>query len=579
MEMVTSLNDSNSNLHFYIGVLRTISGSAKEAIQNFVNAIEKSDDNYYAHYFWKGVALAAAGCYDLALGELEIAKNIDKSSLEVSLHIGVCYLIVGDLDNAYEAFKAVVGNPKYEMEVNFCIGKFFMSRGFMSHAIQSFQFALKNSAAEKVLQELLKCYIHEKNLVNAMDVLKNLENLESKLKAQYAFDMSALESLKLCCEEKVEEALTLLSSIDQSKKEGYIFKRKDLACYISFMQFLSGDYQKALKNMTVMEMDNYGKSDNALLPTDEEDAFNILFVEAVDREGQFYVSTKSLTHPELVYNMALCHLMLKNVDKAYLKLALLACLPQISLKVFRLMAKLRRHVSADTLSKAKTICGKFQPNNSLISGEEEEMANQFLLDSSGKLSDDPELCPFPVENRLCSIYPGRALQLNLEEDLELLELRFSFCLPIIKLSDIKVETGHEELLKISLRSIEFKPEAPWIKKLDEQIVFTNHVVDDEVVEFSSPSAVLERLKLKNTIPVNTQVKLNVEHAYQSNIDAQRAAFLRSKDDVDRGSSFDEHDIEEDEGEEEQPEKPDLAKLKRELMLDERTNQLLSKLKK
>lgn len=162
MEEAAALNDSNSNLHFYIGVLRTISGSPNEAVQNFVNAIEKSDDNYYIHYFWKGVALAASGCYDLALSELEIAKNIDKSNVEVSLHIGVCFLIVGDLDNAYEAFKAVVGCQKNEMEVNFCIGKFFMSRGFMAHAIQSFQFALKNFQTEKVLQELLKCFIHEK---------------------------------------------------------------------------------------------------------------------------------------------------------------------------------------------------------------------------------------------------------------------------------------------------------------------------------------------------------------------------------------------------------------------------------
>ena len=197
LEKAAALNDSNSNMHFYMGVLRTISGSPTEAVQNFVNAIEKSDDNYFAHYFWKGIALSASGCYDLALSELEIAKNIDKANVEVSLHIGVCYLTVGDLDNAYEAFKAVVGCQKNEMEVNYCIGKFFMSRGFMAHAIQSFQFALKNFSTEKVLQELLKCFIHEKNLVSAMDTITKLEGLNSKMKLQYSFDMAVLQSLKL----------------------------------------------------------------------------------------------------------------------------------------------------------------------------------------------------------------------------------------------------------------------------------------------------------------------------------------------------------------------------------------------
>ena len=135
LEDMVKVNDSSSNMHYYIGLLKTISGQSHQAVQYFINAVEKSDDNYFNHYFWKGIALATSGCYDLALSEFEVAKNIDKSNFKASLYIGTCFLILGDLDNAYEAFKTVVGDSSNEMEVNYCIGKFFMAKGFMSHAI------------------------------------------------------------------------------------------------------------------------------------------------------------------------------------------------------------------------------------------------------------------------------------------------------------------------------------------------------------------------------------------------------------------------------------------------------------
>ena len=111
--------------------------------------------------------------------------------------------------------------------------------------------------------------------------------------------------------------------------------------------------------------------------------------------------------------------------------------------------------------KQRKSTGKLKPNQSQQSDdeEEEELVQQMLLESSDRPEDNQELCPFPVENRLCSIYPSSCLLLSEEETID---LKLSFCLPSIKLSEIKIEVGYEELLKINLRSIEFKPEAPWI---------------------------------------------------------------------------------------------------------------------
>lgn len=575
LEETIALNDSNSNMHYYLGILKTIAGQPSEAVQCFANAIDKSDDNYYNHYYWKGIALANADCYDLAISELDIAKNIDKSKTEASLHIGICYLIVGDLDNAYDAFKSVVGCPDNELEVNYCIGKFFMSRGFMQHAIQSFQFALKNKPTERVLQELLKCFIHEKNLVSAMDTLRRLDEVTTRYRTQYAFDIGVLDSLKLCCEGSDVPALDKLVSLEQGKREGFIFKKFDLLVYQAVVAFMIEDYQKSLKTMTLMEMEYYSKSGDTVPSEQEEDCFNVLFMEPTDREGQYYTPTKSVTHPELIYNMALCQLMLKNYDRAYMKLASLVHIPQIGLKVIRLMAKIKRHVSADSLTKAKTLATLNSAKNSEGS-EDGDIFSQLLMESPDKIDlDMTDVCPFPTENRLCSIYSGNELEIS--ED-NTIELRMSFCLSAIEISSIQIRVSYEELLKINLRSIEYRPEAPWIKKLDDRIIFTNHLVQDEVTEFESPDELVQKLKLQSQLSVNTLIKINIDQAYHHNLEVQRAAALKKIDHDDHDDEYDSlddnyHDDDDDDG------KPDLAKLKKELMLDDRTNELLSKLGK
>lgn len=575
LEQAIEVNDSNSNMHFYLGILMAVAGESKEAVQCFVNAIDKSDDNYFNHYYWKGVALAAAECYELAIGELDTAKNIDKTRPEASMQMGICYLIAGDLDNAYEAFKAVVGCPKNELEVNYNIGKFFMSRGFMQHAIHSFHFALKNTLTEKVLQELLKCFIHEKNLVSAMDTLQKLEELGTSKKNLYQFDLEILQILKGCCEGKEVWAIEKLASIEQSKKEGFVFKRFEVLLYQATTYFLVEDYQNCLKVLTLLELDFYGKAGDSLLTEQEEDCFNIMFVDSTDREGQYYITTKSVTRPEIVYNMAVCQLMLKNFDRGYLKLCSLIQIPQIGLKVVKLMAKIKRNVSAETQAKAKTTTLMSSNNEFDMSGED-GLFTQLLMDSPDQMdSEATDFNPFPTENRLCSIYPTKELEVSPGESID---LRLSFCLPAIQITGLEIKVGFEELLTINLRSIEYKPEAPWIKKVDDKIIFTNHLIQEEVAEFEDPEAVLANLKQLGNVPVNSLIKINIQQAYNHNLELQKAALARpshanDKEDDNYYGSMDDQDGEEEEA------MPDLARLKQELMLDDRTNELLSRLAK
>lgn len=552
------LNDSNSNMHYYIGVLKTINGQGHEAVQNFINAVEKSDDNYFHHFFWKGLALAVSGCYDLARSEFEVAKSIDKTNFKASLHIGTCYLILDDLNQAYEAFTTVVGDPHNEMEVNYCIGKFFMTRGFMNHAIQSFRFALKHFPTEKALQELVKCYISEKNLASALDGYEQLQALETRNKKLYQFDVTVLEAVKKCSEARPAEALSLLSKLEGPRKEGFIFKRLDLLLYTAITHFYHTEYQQAFKIFTLIELDFYA-GDKGLPPEFEEDCFNMLFCPASEREGSQFISTKSITYPELIYNMAICQLMIGNIDKGFLKLCSLKVIHHIKGRIIKLLEKIRPFVSQEVLDREAAASSLDNYSSTNRAGKQ--------LGATGEInSEQEEFCAFPAENRLCCIYPAAQVTLPDESKIEML---LSFCLPSIEVSEIQITVSYEELLKINLRSIENRPEAPWIKKIDEKVMFTNHVVDEEVEEYDSPSEVLRRLEKKN-LPVNTMVRIHVQNAYEHNLEAMNKPHESPRE----NSNIDEEEFdEEDDG------KPDLAKLKRELMLDDRTNQVLNNLKK
>lgn len=562
---MSSINGSSSNMHFYIGLLKTLVGNNAEAVESFVNAIEKSDDNYYNHYYWKGVALAASGNYEQALGEFETARNIDKSSFKANLHIGICFLILGDLDNAYEAFKTVVGDSQNEMEVNYSIGKFFMMRGFMNHAVQSFQFALKNFAKEKVLQELVKCYISEKNLVSAVETYVSLEKLSNKNKKAYAFDITVLDQLKKCSEGTPSEAIKVLNQLEESHKEGFIFKRFDLLVYIALAQFLSQDYQNALKTFMLIEMEFYNKEDPCLPPTLEEDAFMVLFVSPSEREGQPFVSTKSITLPEIIYNMSICLLMLKHYDKAYLKLSNLKRIVHIRGKVQKLLNKLKPLVSPETVEKEKEVVTRVK-------------TSAFDNIETSEVDEEEELIIFPMENRLCWIYPTSLVELGSPE--VKIEIRLSFCLPTIDISDIRINVDFEEFTKINLRSIEFKPEAPWIKKSKEAIIFTNCIREDEVAEYESPEELLK--KMKGSIPINSTVRVYVEQAYKHNLEAEMKKKQKEHESSEQIMNEGEPNSEEiprDSSEAHEADvKVDLKKLKEQLKLDDRTNNILNKLK-
>ena len=96
--------------------------------------------------------------------------------------------------------------------------------------------------------------------------------------------------------------------------------------------------------------------------------------------------------------------------------------------------------------------------------------------------EQAQFIPFPVENRLCSIFPESVLPFKTP-----IRTRLFFCLPHVPKPDITPRFQEKILEEFSMHSIEIKPEAPWIRRSDQGVIFTDEVIKYEI-ELSQSSS-------------------------------------------------------------------------------------------
>ena len=94
-----------------------------------------------------------------------------------------------------------------------------------------------------------------------------------------------------------------------------------------------------------------------------------------------------------------------------------------------------------------------------------------------------EIFPFPYENRLCSIFPEISIPLTKDR----IVTRLFFCLPEVKKPDITPRIDEKTMESVDVSWVETRPEAPWIKRNEQGVIFTDEVVmyDVEISESQS----------------------------------------------------------------------------------------------
>lgn len=532
MEDILKYNDSSANLYFQLGKLKLITGSISESINCFDTAIEKSEDHISLHFYWKGLSRCMAGEYENSLADFSTANEIEKEAFkkekneeneeeylnwiekrcEMLTTYGKAFLFLRDYDNGVRIFEKIEKfkqseyeeSPKlkeksklifeyFESKFNYYLGCFFYLFGYNHEACKLYkhsviEYSEKTEFREDALLWLTKCYITEKNLVRALEMLEMIK--EEYPNPKYSFDYAIMNCLKLTSMGDFSQAYTQF--LDLFDFEGLIFKKEDVVFYSGICLFYSGDFSEAKKMFEKAANLKYGKTKTSEY---ENEALQRMMMEYLQDEAEEHVMpscNQTFTKAEIYYNCAICSLKLEKFDEAlsYFEKLGYEKMEEEGFYSEDLIQNLTVFI-APSLKKIKNLI------QSKIKGEIDDQEPGVF-----------EVEIFPSENRLCGIYNHVFLEFS--ESVKIC-IKLSFCLPFINLPDISISKDFSEVKNMGLKDIENRPEAPWIKRNDNIIIFTDNFIEDEAYYVED----VEELMSKFNCGLNREaIKNNVELIFQ-----------------------------------------------------------------
>lgn len=534
LEKIVAENDSCPNLIFQIGYLKLSIVLPSGALENFAAAIDKYDDHSAEHFIWKGIAHCMCNQYNEGLQSFRFAVSLNTANYQAALYKGRCYLFLNEYQRAMYAFEEFIeGNPDQEFEIKFHIANFFFSMNELAQSRKLYEEALEVKRTEGILRELVKNYILEKNLFAA---LEKLEVLHEEFRSDaYFFDMSLLNSLKASSSEDYEEAQKVLKSLLLKTRNGFIFKEPDLLFYQAVISTYQGRFREAISLFERARTVKYGG-----MPTDklaeamEEEARSLesIFQQQTEEEDLNPLG-QTFTNLELDFNLALCHMLDGRWDRAIEKLCVVNSYPNIKPAIDALLFA--------------------------ISSSERDFTQEKQLAAE----------VFPSNNRLCGIY--KPLTVDLPSGVALV-FRLSFCLPTVTLPDTGISVGIEILDTLTINVVENRPEAPWVRRVKESIIFTTNIISTEASEVSDVQDLLQIMQKTNNDKINTKIKLNAEKLFETRIWEENN---KKKEEVKQ--SHQARSIIKEVSSDEDSKPPVLKNLRDELKLDKKTEDKLAKL--
>ncbi|CAD8186240.1 unnamed protein product [Paramecium pentaurelia] len=413
----------SSNVLFYKGVLNFALGNFDQADQDLELAIENCNENQAQHYYVRGLLHNCLKLYDMAILDFKSCLHLEQEHLDSYLNRCRAYIHIGDLDNAYLDLMKYVENCK-EDQLNYqMIGMLFFYIGSFEEAI--FSLNMDSSIESQYLKIKVLLFYKELNIAHSELQLISENNHKANI------DFQIVNILKLMCSNEIytnlQDNISVLNKIQMSRQEGDIFKLCHIWFYYGVLLVFQREYSMALEYLN-LSYEFESESEN----------FN-----SHDFGNQIY------NFKEYLYNNALINLMMNNntiaielLNKLYDNLNSME--EKVQLQIF---IKLIYDDMLDTTENIKLI-----------------IQNEFYL--------------FQQKNRLSSLLP--VLQLPLKK--YNVRTKLSFCLPRIEFPSIEIAFDQKLLEEITPQIVENYPEAPWIKRIKQKIVFTDNLrsIDQEI---------------------------------------------------------------------------------------------------
>ncbi|CAK65289.1 unnamed protein product (macronuclear) [Paramecium tetraurelia] len=423
LQKALSIRES-PNVLFYKGILNFALGNLDQAEQDLEQAIENFNENQALHFYVRGLLRNCLKQYEMAILDFKSCLHMEPENLQSYLNKCRAEIHIGDLENAYLDLMKYVENCKEENLNYQVIGMLFFYIGSFEEAI--FSLNMDSSIVGQYLK--IKVLIFNKELSLAQSELQLISEKNQKAMA----DFQLVRILNLMCSGEIytnlQDNISVLSGIQMNGQEGEIFKQSHIWFYYCVLLTYKGEYQLAQEFLNLSyELER--KSEN----------FN-----SNDFGNQIY------TFKEYLFNSALLNLMMNKMTVA---IELLNTLydqlnymeEKVELQIF--------------IKQIKDDLQDTDKNKKLITYDE------FYL--------------FQQKNRLSSLFP--VLQLPLKK--YNVTTKLSFCLPRIEFPSLEFVFDEKVLQKISVSFlcqdqpyvVENYPEAPWIKRIKQAIVFTDNL--------------------------------------------------------------------------------------------------------
>ncbi|CAD8164820.1 unnamed protein product [Paramecium octaurelia] len=419
-----------SNLLFYKGILHFAFGNLEKSALDLEQAIEKSEDNQAQHYYVRGLLHCQQQLFKQAVNDFTICLSLDQNHSESYLNRCKLLTMMGEVGTAYLDLQKYV-ELREQYSINYqTVGILYFLIGAYDEAIQAFS----NCRTLEGYYEKVKVLIYGKELNSALNeltiIIEEMHNQEAVIDYQV---LTILRESSLQISTKIlEDSINSITSIQKMQQEGLIFRSSDIYFYKGLFYTYLGQYSKAKQCLSF----SYDLKEKEIKQSINDQLINQNNLEDFD------FTNKTYNIYEHLYNCAILDVLLGNMDEAFETLTLL--LEHLSQIEFRVQLQILVDLLRDDLLDTPP-------------GEQFSQIQEFQL--------------FPQHNRLCSIYPAIQLQLKKYS----FQIRMSFCLPIVEFPSQPIVFDEQLLLKISPKVVENKPEAPWIKRSNEGVIFTDNI--------------------------------------------------------------------------------------------------------
>ncbi len=193
-----------------------------ERAEEFYLKANRLNPNYSSARHWYAWSLLSSGRFDEALEQIEVAQQIDPSSLVLSTSRGLPFYFKREFDKAIRQFEMVLDIDPHLAYARCFYGSALVHSGDHDHAIREFEMLAEDEPIQQVIGLLGFSYAEGARFEAAKGCLRQLEEMEEE-----RYVSPYIKAIVNCGLGEIDQALTLLEQGYREKAPWLVWARVD----------------------------------------------------------------------------------------------------------------------------------------------------------------------------------------------------------------------------------------------------------------------------------------------------------------------------------------------------------------